>query len=98
MRFRMLLLGLVGVLGCAVDSQAGPINLFGLQAPSHAASHHSSFWMRGELAALGHLGSAARSQNWYQVVLLSMETTPESLVLDDHFRVTSSGIREFALT
>ena len=43
MRFQMVLLGVVGVLGCAVESQAGPIDLFELQAAPDAASRHSSF-------------------------------------------------------
>lgn len=87
MRFRMVLLGVVGVVGCAVESQAGPINLFGLQTATHAASRHSSFSMRDEFAALGHLSSDARSRNWYQAVQLSIDTTPDSLILDDHSRV-----------
>lgn len=98
MRFRMMLLGVMGVLGCAVESQAGPINLLGLQASSHAESRHSWSSMRDEFAALGHLSSAARSQNWYQVVLLSMETTPKSLIWDDHFREPGAGMSEFVLS
>ena len=43
MRFQMVVLGVVGVLGCAVESQAGPINLFELRAAPDAASRHSSF-------------------------------------------------------
>ena len=66
MRFGLVLLGVMGVLGCAVESQAGPINLFGLQTASHAASRHKA-------------------------VQLSIDTTPDSLILDDHSRVASAG-------
>ena len=96
MRFWMVLLGAMGVLGCAVESQAGPIDLFGLRTASHAASRHSSFSMRDEFAALGHLGSAAPSLNWYQAVLFGADSTPDSLILDDRSRVPSAGTSESA--
>jgi len=96
MRFGMVLLGVMGVLGCAVESQAGPINFFGLPAASYGASHQSSFSMRGDFAAPGHLGSAARSPHWLQAILLSLESTPDSLMLDDHSRVASTGMSALA--
>jgi hypothetical protein len=92
----MVLLGVMGVLGCAVESQAGPINLLGLQAASRAASGHSSFSMRDEFAPLGYPGRAPRFQNWSQAMLLGIDTTPDSLILDNHSRV--AGMSELPLS
>ncbi len=97
MRFRLVLLGVMGVLGCAAESQAGPIDLRGFHASSHAESRHSWSSMRDQFTAFGHLGSPARSQHWYQVVLLSMEITPDSLIRDDRFRVAGADMSELVL-
>ena len=96
MRYGIVLLGVMGVLGCAVESQAGPIDLLGSQAASRAASGHSSFSMRDGFAGLGDLGRPALSHNWYQAMLLGIESTPDSLTLDDHPRV--AGMSELPLS